>query len=144
VHFKGTGTGVRIKSNRDRGNVLKNLVYRDLSMEDVATPILISEFYPKIPEAIEAQAVGRLTPHFSDITIENLTATGAKQAALIVGLPESPVTALRLSRVHIEADKGAVVKYAHMSAQDVTVKAAQGAAWLIGPDVQGLNTGVSK
>ncbi|MFL6633022.1 MAG: glycoside hydrolase family 28 protein [Massilia sp.] len=139
IHFKGTGTGVRIKSNRDRGNVLKNLVYRDLTMEDVGTPILISEFYPKIPEVIAAQPVGRLTPRFSDITIENLSATGAKQAALIVGLPESPVTALKLRRVHIEADKGAVIQYAHMTASDVSVRAAQGGAYLIGPDVQGLN-----
>jgi polygalacturonase len=138
IRFKGTGTGVRIKSNRDRGNVLRNLVYRDLQMEDVGTPILISEFYPKIPEVVEAQPVGRLTPRFSDITIENLTATGAKQAAVIVGLPESPVGALRLAHVHIEAEKGAAVQYAHVTATDVTVKAAQGSAWLLGPDVQGL------
>jgi polygalacturonase len=140
VHFKGTGTGVRIKSNRDRGNVLKNLVYRDLTMEDVGTPILISEFYPKIPADIQAQAVGRLTPHFSGITIENLTATGARQAAIIVGLPESPLTALNLSRVNIEADKGAVVKYAQMTTRDVTIKAARGESWLAGPDVTGLDT----
>jgi polygalacturonase len=139
VRFKGTGTGVRIKSNRDRGNVLKNLVYRDLSMEDVATPILISEFYPKIPAVIEAQPAGRLTPRFSGIKIENLTATGAKQAAVIVGLPESPVTALSLEHVHIEAAKGAEIKYAHMSTQDLTVGAAQGEAFVVGPDVEGLN-----
>jgi polygalacturonase len=140
VHFKGTGTGVRIKSNRDRGNVLKNLVYRDLTMEDVATPILISAFYPRIPDVIDAQAPGRLTPRFSDITIENLSATGAKQAAVILGLPEAPVTALRLSNVHIEANKGAVIKYAHMTTQDLKVKAAQGESFLVGADVKGLNT----
>jgi polygalacturonase len=139
VHFKGTGTGVRIKSNRDRGNVLKNLVYRDLTMEDVNAPILISEFYPKIPDVIETQPVGRLTPRFSDITIENLRATGAKQAAIIVGLPESPVVRLKLKGVHIESVKGADIKYAHMTAQDFTVKAAQGDAFVVGPDVEGLN-----
>jgi polygalacturonase len=140
VHFKGTGTGVRIKSNRDRGNVLKNLVYRDLSMEDVGTPILISAFYPRIPDVIDAQAPGRLTPRFSGITIENLRATGAKQAAIIIGLPESPVTALKLANVHIEANKGAVIKHAHMTTQDFTVKAAQGEAFTVGQDVKGLNT----
>lgn len=139
VHFKGTGTGVRIKSNRDRGNVLKNLVYRDLTMEDVATPILISEFYPKIPAVIDTQPAGRLTPRFEDITIENLTATGAKQAAVIVGLPESPVAALTLNRVRIDAATGAVVKYAHMTTRDVSVKAARGDAWIVGPDVTGLD-----
>ena len=139
VHFKGTGTGLRIKSNRDRGNVLENLVYRDLTMEDVATPILISEFYPKIPDVIEAQPVGRLTPRFAGITIENLTATGAKQAAVIVGLPESPVAGLTLDRVRIEAATGAVVKYAHMTTRDVSVEAARGDAWIVGPGVTGLN-----
>jgi polygalacturonase len=139
VHFKGTGTGVRIKSNRDRGNVVKNLVYRDLTMEDVATPILISEFYPKIPDVIDTQPAGRLTPRFSGITIENLTATGAKQAAIVVGLPESPVAALTLNRVRIDAATGAVVKYAHMTTRDVSVKAARGDAWIVGPDVTGLN-----
>lgn len=139
VHFKGTGTGVRIKSNRDRGNVLKNLVYRDLKMEDVGTPILISEFYPKIPDVIDTQPVGRLTPRFSDITIENLTATGARQAAIIVGLPESPVSGLKLTNVHIKGDKGAVIKYAHMETKGFTVKAAQGHAYMTGPDVQDLN-----
>lgn len=138
VHFKGTGTGVRIKSNRDRGNVLKNLVYRDLTMEGVGTPILISEFYPKIPSVIDAEPVGRLTPHFSDITIENLTATGAKQAAVIVGLPESPITALTLRRVHIQSEQAAQIQYAHMTIDDVTIKAARGAGILVGPDVEGL------
>jgi hypothetical protein len=94
---------------------------KDIVMEDVGTPILISEFYPKIPDVIDSQPVGRLTPHFSDITIENLTATGAKQAAVIVGLPESPITGLKLNNIHIKADKAAVVKYAKMSTQDVKV-----------------------
>lgn len=135
IRFKGTGTGVRIKSNRDRGNELKNLVYRDLRMEDVNTPILISEFYPKIPDVIDAQPVGRLTPRFSDITIENVTATGARQAAIIVGLPESPVTGLKLTNVRIKADKGAVIKYAHMDTRSFIVNARQGHAYMTGPDM---------
>ncbi|EEF26321.1 Polygalacturonase precursor, putative [Ricinus communis] len=135
IHFKGTGTGVRIKSNRDRGNELKHFVYRDLKMEDVNTPILISEFYPKIPDVIDSQPVGRLTPRFSDITIENLTATGARQAAIIVGLPESPVTGLKLTNVRIKADKGAVIKYAHMDTKGFIVNARQGHAYMTGPDM---------
>jgi hypothetical protein len=113
-------------------------------MEDVGVPILISAFYPKIPEVIDAQAPGRLTPRFSDITIENLTATGAKQGAIIIGLPESPVTALKLTNVHIEGGKGAVIKHAHMTTQDFTVKALDGGAYLVGADVKGLNTKTGK
>jgi polygalacturonase len=137
IHFKGTGTGVRIKSNRDRGNDIGHLIYRDLTMEDVVTPILISEFYPKIPASIEVAPVTRLTPHFHDITIENVTATGARDAAVIVGLPESPILNLTLSHVHLSGKKGASVQYAHIIAKDFTVTAAQGQAIVVGEGVVG-------
>jgi polygalacturonase len=137
IHFKGTGTGVRIKSNRDRGNDISGLVYRDLVMEDVNTPILISEFYPKIPNSIESAPVTRLTPHFHDITIENLTATGAREAAVIIGLPESPIKNLRLNNVHINATKGAKLAYVDVTAKDFVVKAGQGEPIEIGDGVHG-------
>jgi polygalacturonase len=137
IHFKGTGTGIRIKSNRDRGNDISGLVYRDLVMEDVDTPILISEFYPKIPNSIEPAPVTRLTPHFHDITIENLTATGARQAAVIVGLPESPIKGLRLNHIHINATKGAKLAYVDVTSKDFVVKADQGAPMEIGDGVHG-------
>jgi len=137
VHFKGTGTGIRIKSNRDRGNDLGNFVYKDLVMEDVVTPILISEFYPKIPPSIDVAPVTRLTPHFHDITIENVTATGAKQAAVIVGLPESPILNLRLTNVHISAETGATIQYADVVGKGFTVTALKGKPIQVGQGVRG-------
>ena len=137
VHFKGTGTGIRIKSNRDRGNDIGNFVYRDLVMEDVTTPILISEFYPKIPASIDDAPVTRLTPHFHDITIENLTATGAREAAVIVGLPESPILNLRLANVHISAQTGARIRYAEIQSKGFSVTAAKGKGIEIGQGVRG-------
>ena len=51
IHFKGTDQGIRIKANRDRGNEVYNIVFKDITMEDVKTSILISEYYPKaLPE----------------------------------------------------------------------------------------------
>jgi polygalacturonase len=137
VHFKGTGTGIRIKSNRDRGNDIGNFTYKDLVMEDVNTPILISEFYPKIPDSIEAAPVTRLTPHFHDISIENLTATGAREGAVIVGLPESPIRGLRLHNVSISAKKGARIAYAEVESDHLSVKADQGNGIDVGPGVTG-------
>jgi len=137
VHFKGTGTGIRIKSNRDRGNDIGNFVYRDLVMEDVTTPILISEFYPKIPASIDDAPVTRLTPHFHDITIENITATGAREAAVIVGLPESPILNLRLANVHISAQTGARIRYAEIQSKGFSVTAAKGKGIEIGQGVRG-------
>ena len=74
IHFKGTDQGIRIKANRDRGNDVSNLSFKDITMEDVKTSILISEYYPKVlPQGdVAAEPVQRLTPFFHDITIENV------------------------------------------------------------------------
>jgi polygalacturonase len=138
IHFKSTDQGVRVKSNRDRGNAkIGHFTFRDITMEDVRTPILISEFYPKVPETINEEKVTRLTPFFDDITIENVTATGARQAALIVGLPESPIRNLKLIHVHLSGEAGAIVQYADVSATDFTVTAAHGENVQIGAGVRG-------
>jgi polygalacturonase len=137
IHFKGTGTGIRIKSNRDRGNDIGNFVYRDLVMEDVTTPILISEFYPKIPASIDEAPVTRLTPHFHDISIANVTATGAREAAVIVGLPESPILNLSFTNVHLSGQTGARIQYAEVKSKDFAVTAARGKAIEIGQGVRG-------
>jgi polygalacturonase len=126
IHFKDTASGVRIKSNRDRGGDIGNFDFRDLTMENVATPILITEYYPRIPQHDTAQPVTRLTPHFHDIHIGNLKATGAKEAGTIVGLPESPITTVTLNHVQIAAQKGMTVSDATVTAHDFTVTAAAG------------------
>ncbi|MGA9668097.1 MAG: glycosyl hydrolase family 28 protein, partial [Terracidiphilus sp.] len=130
IHFKGTGNGIRIKSNRDRGSDIGNFTYRDLVMEDVGTPIAISAYYPKLPTNVEPAPVTRLTPHFHDITIENLTATGAKEAAIIVGLPEAPVRNVVLTNVHIEAVKSAQFSYADVASKNLKIEV------LAGPPIQ--------
>ncbi|HTD96914.1 MAG TPA: glycoside hydrolase family 28 protein [Edaphobacter sp.] len=137
ITFKGTAHGIRIKSNRDRGNDVGHFVYRDLTMEGVETPIVISEFYPKIPATITEAPVTRLTPHFHDITIENVTATGAKEAMVIVGLPESPILNLKMKNVQISAQKGATIQYAEMTTEGLVVKAQEGEAMMVGSGVKG-------
>ena len=126
MQFKGTANGVRVKSNRDRGAVIGNLDFRDLTMEDVATPVLITEYYPRIPDQDSAQPVTRLTPRFHDIRITNLNATGAKTGGFIVGLPESPITSISLTNVHISAEKGMTISNATVTAHDFAVKATSG------------------
>jgi polygalacturonase len=131
VHFKGTANGVRVKSNRDRGNNIGPLDFRDVTMEDVATPVLITEYYPHIPDHDSAQPVARLTPHFHDISITNLSATGANSAGFIVGLPESPITSITLNNVHISAEMGMTISDATVTAHDFSVKAAKGVGFIM-------------
>jgi len=126
VSFKDTDQGVRVKSARDRGGDIGNFDFRDLTMENVGTPILITEYYPRIPEHDTAQPVTRLTPRFHDISITNVTATGSKTAGTIIGLPESPITTITLTNVHISAPAGMTISDATVTAHDFTVKAESG------------------
>ncbi len=135
IHFKGTDQGIRIKAARDRGNDVSNISYKDITMEDVKTAILITEYYPHpAPEGeVPAEAVGRLTPKFHGIKIENVTATGSNTAGIIVGLPESPVADLTLKNVHLEGKTGMSIAYANVTLDDVTVKPQTGEAITIAP-----------
>jgi polygalacturonase len=128
IHFEGTDNGIRVKANRDRGHDVSHLVFRDLDMEDVKNAIIISEYYPKVlPPADEApQPVTRLTPHFHDIVIENLTATGSNVAGVIAGLPESPVQNVVLNNVNLSAKTGLTIGYAEVTAKNLVVHAEQG------------------
>jgi polygalacturonase len=129
IHFEGTDNGIRVKANRDRGNDVSHLVFRDIEMKDVKNALVISEYYPKIlpPESETAQPVTRLTPHFHDIVLENVTATGSASAGAIVGLPEAPVAGVVLRNVKIGAQHGLTIGHAEVSGTGVVVQAAEGA-----------------
>ena len=129
IHFEGTDNGIRVKANRDRGHDVSNLVFRDITMKDVKNALIISEYYPKImPPAggVPPAPVGRLTPHFHDITVENVTATGSQMAGAIVGLPESPVKNVVLRNVNLSAKTGLVIGYADVTGTNVHVHVTQG------------------
>ena len=56
-------------------------------MKDVKYAIVISEYYPKVmpPDDNAAQPVTRLTPHFHDIVLDNIEASGAGTAGASSG-----------------------------------------------------------
>ncbi len=113
VQFLGTDNGFRIKSGRDRGNQLTDMIASNLTMTDVATPISISAYYPTIPGPTQGDIaqphVPATQPYIHDITISNLTATNPKTVrpdvtvtgGLIIGLPESPVYDIHLNNISI-------------------------------------------
>jgi hypothetical protein len=119
-----------VKANRDRGNDVGPLYFRDIEMKDVKNAVIISEYYPKVspPDTELPQPVTRLTPHFHDITIENVTATGSTSAGVIAGLPESPIRGVVLRNVNISAQTGLTIAYADVTGKNVTVQAETGEA----------------
>jgi polygalacturonase len=130
IHFEGTDNGIRVKANRDRGNDVSHLFFRDITMKDVKNALVISEYYPKIlpPDTETAQPVTRLTPRFHDIVLENVTATGSTMAGAIVGLPESPISRVVLRNVKISARTGLTIAYADVTGKHVMVQAETGEA----------------
>jgi hypothetical protein len=130
IHFDGTDNGIRVKSNRDRGNDVSNLSFRDIDMKNVKNAIVISEYYPKVlpPDGETAKPITRLTPHFHDIVIENLTAQKSTSLGSIVGLPESPVAGVKLRNVKLSGKQGLTVGYAQVSGTGVIVDAVEGKA----------------
>jgi len=135
ISFKGTDNGIRVKANRDRGNDISDLSFKDITMDEVKTSILISEYYPKVmPEGeVAAAPVGRLTPHFHNFTIENVKSVNSDWAGVIVGLPEAPVVDVTLKNVSIEAKKGFQVAYAKVAMENVKIDAEDGKPMTVAP-----------
>ena len=118
--FTNTECGIRLKSDRDRGGLVQNLTYRNLTMTNVVIPILIYGAYnakekeyrnlqkltPEIVTTYPSVAVAEKTPIFRNITFTNITATvqPGKRAGLIWGLPEAPVENVLLKNVEITSD----------------------------------------
>jgi polygalacturonase len=125
--FDGTTSGIRIKSNREKGGQVENVFCSDLKMTNVKRPIDIACYYPKIPNNDPSQPITSTTPAYHGIRIENLTGDSPEGAGLIVGLPESPVRDVVLSNVHLKAVTGLLVKNAkNVNLRNVKIDVEQG------------------
>ena len=125
--FDGTVSGIRIKSNREKGGRVEDILCRDLVMTNVRRPIDIACYYPKVPADDTARPVTRQTPSYRGIRIENLAGSGPEGAGLIVGLPESPVRDVSLANVHLKAATGLLVQNAaEVEMKDVKIEVQQG------------------
>jgi len=139
IRFKDTDQGIRIKSNRDRGHDVSHMVFKDIEMDGVGTGILISEYYPAVepPADNRPQPIGRLTPFFHDFRFENVTVKNSKVAAVIYGLPESPVKNLVMKNVRLQGAKGMTISDAQdVVLQKVKVTAGEGKGMDIRPSAQ--------
>jgi polygalacturonase len=130
--FEDTDNGLRIKSRRDKGGVVENITYTDITMKNVHPAISIAAYYQqsthaKYPKDDPAQPMTGTTPVFRNITIKNLTATSTKDAGLIVGLPESLVENVVLENVNLTATEGlTIANAAGIQLRKVHVAVAKG------------------
>jgi polygalacturonase len=113
--FVGTDYGIRMKSDRDIGGLVQNLVYRDITMTNVGYPIAIYSYYdtvgtpnvvsPSSAAANAAQPIVTLTPIWQNILISNVTATsstGGGSGGIIWGRQEMLVSNVTLIDVNMQ------------------------------------------
>ncbi len=117
--FIGTDVGLRFKSLRGNGGLIKNIYAENIQMRGIVNEAIIFDMYYGgfSPEETAAPDTGQkrvepvtdLTPQFEDFYIKNIVCNGAKRAVLINGLPELPVRNIHIEDVRIASDKGALL-----------------------------------
>lgn len=112
----GNDAGVRIKSRRGRGGVVENITYRNIRIKNIQRQaITIDMFYDvgNNPGVKQTDPAG--VPVYRNITIENLHCESAVTAIVLRGLPDSPITGLKLKNVSITADLPGVISGADLT-----------------------------
>ncbi|MBO7544770.1 MAG: glycoside hydrolase family 28 protein [Bacteroidales bacterium] len=128
--FIGTDVGLRFKSTRGRGGLVKDIWCDHIYMKDIVTYGVIFNLYYAGVAATELSngvfeplvEVDETTPEFRDCHFSDIICAGAKQAVFINGLPELPVRNLDFRSSVFTAGKGVEVHYAEgVTFEDVFV-----------------------
>ena len=115
IAFDGTTSGIRMKAWRDRGGLVEGLRYRNITMNNVRYPIMITSYYPKLPagpaQDLASDKSGR-TPVWRDISIEDVAITGSQNSIILWGLPDQPIAGVRFKNIKAATQLGARVFHA--------------------------------
>ena len=107
--FEGTRSGIRIARYPWSGGYVKNVRVSNIVMRRVEWVFQVSSElagHHKQAGGLQPGPDPETTPVFKDIHFSNITATGARMACEMYGMPKSPVRNVSFSNVRIEADKG--------------------------------------
>ena len=138
--FNGTDTGLRLKSTRGRGGVVKNIYVDKINMYNIAGDAFTFDlYYANKPAAGKADGdtsaadevpqVSEETPCFKDLYISDITCSGAARAIWFNGLPEMPLDNLQLSNSLFVCRRGCEMHYAkNIKFSGVVIKNTEGEA----------------
>lgn len=136
--FLGTDVGLRFKSCRGRGGVVKNIYIENIYMTDIVAETVLFDLHYNGKSAVEAQADGQAptvesfpvdetTPAFRDIWVKDVVCNGAGRAMYFNGIPEMPVRNINIDRCAIKSDKGIEINWAEdVTMTGVEISAASG------------------
>lgn len=141
ITFDGTTSGIRMKAWRDRGGVVEDIHYRNITMRGVTYPIFISSYYPKEPAgpATDQPAKGASkNPLWKNIEISDVTITDSRNSIILWGLPDQPIDGISLKNVTASAKAGALVFHAKdIQFSNVRITPSEG------PELQTYNSKVT-
>jgi len=142
--LSGVPSGVLFKSAQTRGGFARDIRIHDLTLEGVATPIHItmnwnpSYSYATMPEGVKdvppywvvlttKVPLQQGLPHFSDVHIWNIKATGAKSAFNVSAYPAATLDNFRIDHLDIEAaTAGMIANSSHWIMSDNNIRTADG------------------
>ena len=117
--FIGTDVGLRFKSTRGRGGLVKDIWCENIMMKDIVSyGVIFNLYYAGVAASdkgeddySDIQPVDETTPEFRDIHFSGIVCSGAQQAIYINGLPEMPVSGLSFENSTFTAAKGLEMHY---------------------------------
>jgi polygalacturonase len=123
---KGTDRGVRIKTARGRGGVVRDLRFANWVIEDAGyEAIQITAAYQPLP----AEPHSERTPALRDIALNGFTLVNARRAVEVTGLPEQAVERIHLTDIRGTARTGLAAVEAHgLELRDVHLRVDTGPA----------------
>ena len=133
--FLGTDVGLRFKSTRGRGGIVENIFIDGISMTNIETYALTFNMYyggKSVAEVLadgdgnaqpQKMPVNETTPVFRNIDIRNVTCSNAGYAMEFNGLPEMPITNIRLKDIQITARNKPTFQFCEgISQENVNIK----------------------
>lgn len=155
----GVPAGILFKSASTRGGVIQGIRIRNVEMQGVPRPISIglnwnpSYSYATLPKGIKDVPDYWRTlltpvppekglPHFRDVEIDDLTATGAQQAFTVSAYPNAPLENFRFKNIHIEAKTAGTIQNAeNWTFSGLAIKTADGSKlkWKDSKGVTGID-----
>lgn len=137
--FLGTDVGLRFKSCRGRGGVVKNIYIEDIVMMNIPTEPLLFDLHYGGKSAVEAAAEGaspfdvafveadERTPQFRDIYIKDVICSGAARAMYFNGIPEKNIENIVVENCEIVSERGADLRYSTgVILKDVKITQSEG------------------
>jgi len=108
--FNQTDRGLRIKTRRGRGKdaIIDGIVFENIQMDDVLTPLVINMFYFCDPDghteyvySKEKLPVDERTPYLGEFEFKNIDCKNVNVAAgTFFGLPEQPIKSISIENVN--------------------------------------------